>query len=270
MGEVMEDSMFRKKILFAVIISVLLMAGFTGCKKHVKAAVFTYEENDEGCVIITGLTDKGREDVKLTIPEKLDGRTVKGIGSGAFRDDVRVTEVVISDGVEYIAENVFLNCYNLKTISIPSTVTSVGTNAFTDTQWEYDMLENSEEIIVNDILCKVKKTEGTYTIPEGVRVIASGVFYNKSSLTDIKIPATVETIGAYAFSGCTELNKVVFPTGLKRIEYGAFANTGMKDIIVPSGVEYIGNEAFLGAESISYSGNAQGSPWGAESNTLSK
>ena len=88
MGEVMEDSMFRKKILFAVIISVLLMAGFTGCKKHVKAAVFTYEENDEGCVIITGLTDKGREDVKLTIPEKLDGRTVKGIGSGAFRDDV--------------------------------------------------------------------------------------------------------------------------------------------------------------------------------------
>ena len=44
----------------------------------------------------------------------------------------------------------------------------------------------------------------------------------------------------------------------------------MKDIIVPSGVEYIGNEAFLGAESISYSGNAQGSPWGAGSNTLSK
>ena len=76
--------MFRKKILFAVIMSVLLMTGFTGCKKHVKAAVFTYEENDEGCVVITGLTDNGREDVKLTIPEKLDGKTVKGIGSGAL------------------------------------------------------------------------------------------------------------------------------------------------------------------------------------------
>ncbi|MFR2512214.1 MAG: hypothetical protein ACLS9K_09770 [Lachnospira eligens] len=31
----------------------------------------------------------------------------------------------MSDGISYIAENVFLSCYNLKTIEIPESVNSI-------------------------------------------------------------------------------------------------------------------------------------------------
>ena len=184
------------------------------------------------------------------VPATIDGKQVEGIGSGVFRDDTTVTEVVISDGISYIAENVFLSCYNLKTIEIPASVNSVGTNAFTDTQWEYDQLADNDEIIVNGVLCKISIDSGTYNIPDGVRTIASGVFYNKDGLTQINIPDSVEVIGAYAFAGCKGLKEVKLPSGIKRIEYGAFSDMNISEIVVPKSVDYIGNEAFEGIENV--------------------
>lgn len=242
--------MFKRKRIISGIMFVLMLVCLAGCKKTPKAATFTYEENDEGNIVITGLTDKGRADAKIIVPSSLDGKQVEGIGSGAFREDTTVTEVVISDGISYIAENVFLSCYNLKTIEIPSSVHSVGTNAFTDTQWEHDQLTDKDEIIVNDVLCKVTKESGVYSVPEGVRTIASGVFYNKENLTSVNMPDSVEVIGAYAFAGCKGLTEVKLPAGVKRIEYGAFSDMSLKEIAVPASAEYIGNEAFEGIENV--------------------
>lgn len=242
--------MFRGKRIISGIMLVLMLVSFIGCKKTSKAATFTYEENAAGNIVITGLTDKGRADAKVIVPAKIDGKKVDGIGSGVFRDDTTVTDVVISDGISYIAENVFLSCYNLKTIEIPESVNSIGTNAFTDTQWEYDQLADNDEIIVNGVLCKISIDSGTYNIPDGVRTIASGVFYNKDGLTQINIPDSVEVIGAYAFAGCKGLKEVKLPSGIKRIEYGAFSDMNISEIVVPKSVDYIGNEAFEGIENV--------------------
>ena len=233
--------MFRGKRIISGIMLVLMLVSFIGCKRTSKAATFTYEENAAGNIVITGLTDKGRADAKVIVPAKIDGKKVDGIGSGVFRDDTTVTDVVISDGISYIAENVFLSCYNLKTIEIPESVNSIGTNAFTDTQWEHDQLADNDEIIVNGVLCN---------IPDGVRTIASGVFYNKDGLTQINIPDSVEVIGAYAFAGCKGLKEVKLPSGIKRIEYGAFSDMNISEIVVPKSVDYIGNEAFEGIENV--------------------
>ena len=100
--------MFRGKRIISGIMLVLMLVSFIGCKKTSKAATFTYEENAAGNIVITGLTDKGRADAKVIVPAKIDGKKVDGIGSGVFRDDTTVTDVVISDGISYIAENVFL------------------------------------------------------------------------------------------------------------------------------------------------------------------
>lgn len=221
--------MTKGKRVIAWLVLGLAAVCISGCKKTSNAATYTYEENDAGNIVITGLTDKGRADAKLIVPAKLDGKQVEGIGSGAFREDTTVTEVVISDGISYIAENVFLGCYNLKTIEIPATVSSVGTNAFTDTVWEDDQLADRDELVVNDILCKVTKESGTYNIPDGIRTIASGVFYNKDELTAINIPDSVEVIGAYAFAGCKGLTELKLPSGVKRIDYGAF--DGIEDVV---------------------------------------
>lgn len=256
--------MFWKKTVVSVCIAALAAIAVAGCGKHVKVAVYTYEENDEGKLVITGLTDKGKEDMVLKVPASIDGKEVIGIGSGAFREDSKVTEVVIADGITYVSENVFLNCYNLKTIDIPESVKTIGTNTFTGTEWEYQIFKDKDEVVVNDILCAVNKDEGSYIVPDGVVTIASGVFYNKTGITSVDIPDSVEEIGTYAFSGCTGIEKIELPSGLKRIGYGAFANMSLKNMNVPAGVDSIGNEAFLGISEINYKGKAQGSPWGAD------
>ena len=78
---------------------------------------------------------------------------------------------------------------------------------------EYDQLADNDEIIVNGVLCKISIDSGTYNIPDGVRTIASGVFYNIDGLTQINIPDSVEVIGAYAFAGCKGLKEVKLPSG---------------------------------------------------------
>ena len=87
------------------------------------------------------------------------------------------------------------------------------------------------------MLCKISIDSGTYNIPDGVRTIASGVFYNKDGLTQINIPDSVEVIGAYAFAGCKGLKEVKLPSGVKRIEYGAFSDMNISEIDVPKSVD---------------------------------
>mgnify|MGYP000376889993 FL=1 len=64
------------------------------------------------------------------------------------------------------------------------------------------------------------------------------------------MPDSIEEIGAYAFEGCKGLAEVKLPSGVKRIEYGAFSDMNISEIIVPKSVEYIGNEAFEGIENV--------------------
>ena len=65
-----------------------------------------------------------------------------------------------------------------------------------------------------------------------------------------QIPDSVEVIGAYAFAGCKGLKEVKLPSGVKRIEYGAFSDMNISEIVVPKSVDYIGNEAFEGIENV--------------------
>ena len=81
----------------------------------------------------------------------------------------------------------------------------------------------------------------------------------------VYLPETLKIIEDYAFSGCTGIKEIVLPKGLKAIGCGTFANSGIEELIIPSGVEEILSEAFLGIKHVSYTGNASGALWGAES-----
>ncbi len=61
---------------------------------------------------------------------------------------------------------------------------------------------------------------------EGASVvaIADRAFENKTRLSRVVLPASVETIGWFAFSGCVGLSEVVIPDSVKSISYGAFLN----------------------------------------------
>ena len=68
-------------------------------------------------------------------------------------------------------------------------------------------------------------------------------------MKSVTIPSSVTSIGEYAFSGCSNLESVVFEgnSQLKTISGRAFQNcSSLKSIIIPSGVTSIGSSAFNG------------------------
>ena len=222
----------RKKTILTMVLllATVMLIPLSGCKNKKVIPVFTYEKNEDDTITITGLTDKGRADSKLTIPAQLDGSTVTAVAGEAFRDD-----------------------YN------------VGTHVVTNTRWEKSRLESSNEIIVNNILLAVKENLTEYTVPENVVSIGSGVFYDNTVLEKITLNSRVEAIGNYAFSGCSSLTKLELPSSVKKIGYAAFNGCTKLELSVNSGVEEIGQDAFLDVEQLAYDGKLTGSPWGAKS-----
>jgi len=63
-------------------------------------------------------------------------------------------------------------------------------------------------------------------------------------ITEVIIPEGIEAIGDYAFKGCRQLNTVNLPYSLKKIGFGAFVGTHLKEIAIPEGVEEIEEAAF--------------------------
>ncbi len=154
-------------------------------------------------------------------------------------------EVIIPDGVKYIAMNAFAGNHTLQTVLIPESVVSIGLAAFM----------NCTNLIKVNIPSGVKSI-GEYAfyncmnlssieIPRGVTRIEAGTFSRCMSLNQMDIPDTVTVIGEGAFASAYKLAEVTIPNSVKSIEQLAFNNCpALNGVIIPSGVAYIGRMAF--------------------------
>ena len=76
-------------------------------------------------------------------------------------------------------------------------------------------------------------------------------FYQKTSLTAVKLPKNLKTIGTFAFSGCSGLTSVVLPKNLTTIEMGAFSEcSGLTSVVLPKNLTTIGKSAFYGCSGL--------------------
>lgn len=160
------------------------------------------------------------------------------LGKSAFEGsgvkEVNATNTKLTE----IPESAFMNCKNLVDISLPSTLTTIGTWAFSGCT---NLSGGSSKIII---------------IPNGVTKIGTYAFYKCPSLPEVTIQENVETIGNYAFSGCTALEKINFSEGkgetkLKSIGGGAFSGCkALKQLILPNNIETLAGDAFAGCSSL--------------------
>lgn len=101
-----------------------------------------------------------------------------------------------------IGDNALFGCFNLKSVTIGSSVETINYRSFFN--------------------CN-KLT--SVTIGSGVKTIGNQVFWNCLSLTSIDIPSNVETIGSSALGSCTSLTSVTIPSSVTSIGTEAFVDS---------------------------------------------
>ena len=163
------------------------------------------------------------------------------IGNSAFEQCASLISIDIPANVETIGTAVFCFCSSLTSIEIPASVETIKASAFKGC--------SSLATVTFENGSQLKTIEGGYP--------SSGTFADCTALTSIEIPASVETIEAAAFKGCSSLATVTFEKGsqLKTIGgggssyYGAFGqlkNLMTVDMSACTQVKTIGESAFDG------------------------
>src|SRR5476649_1018921 len=89
---------------------------------------FSYTINNDGSINITGFSGSG---ASLIIPSTINGQAVTSIGNLAFSFISGVTSITIPNSVTSIGTGAFQGTA-LTSITLPSSVTSVGDFAFAD------------------------------------------------------------------------------------------------------------------------------------------
>ncbi len=193
----------------------------------------------------------------ITIPD-----SVTSIESGAFNSCYNLASITIPDSVTSIGKSAFANCEKLASIAIPDSVTSIGTHAFYNTAYYNDARhwENGEVLYNGTHLIEAKRTiSGAYSVRQGTKTIADAAFSGCSGLTNITIPDSVTSIGAYAFEGCDGITNITVAAGntIYKSEQNCLiekdTNTlivGCKNSKIPDSVTSIGTNAFSGCSGL--------------------
>lgn len=199
------------------------------------------------------------------------------IAINAFTNNGKnLKSIVLPEGLKIIGSSAFSSLYSLSQINIPSSVISIGNNAFgsTDLYENQSNWENGGFYIDNWLLAvdNVKMTE--FTVKEGTVGVSDGksdtsLFPTKATsissltlpstlkyignrsfarlkITSLKLPETLETMKEGAFMTCAFLESVNLEDciNLKSIGNQAFSNCAIKEITIPSNVLVIGELIF--------------------------
>lgn len=224
-----------KKIMAGILAAAIVMGAGTATTFTGADTIITAEAATEGTyeslkyiaydthIAITGFDGTVTE---VEIPEKINKLPVTTIEKEAFYNATNLKKITIPEGVETIGISAFYNCSTLTEVNLPSTLKEIHYFAF-------------QKCI---------------------------------SLEEISLPDSITYLGHYAFADCAEMKKIVFPKGLSDISYGVCNGClSLEEVVIENGASKISYHAFrncialskvyiplsvtlIGAESNNYNG----------------
>ena len=170
--------------------------------------------------------------------------TLKTIGYDAFEYCTSFTRMELPDGLTDIGHSLFEDCSNLasvklpatmtaipehmfwasgiKSIDIPSTVKSIGENAFRNCDALTSIvIPDGVETLGNYVFCDCNNLLSA-TIGEGVTTIPYCAFDDDYALSVVSLPSTLTAIGERAFNTCRSLTSITIPENVTSIARYAF------------------------------------------------
>lgn len=193
-----------KKLLFMLTVLTMLLS-LVSCDGAINLQKLDfYPTGDNSYVVAVG---DGKHLEKIVIPKTYFGMPVVEIAEDGFRDCSKLESITIPNSVTSIGTLAFHLCVNLKNVEIPNSVTSIGSYAFAGC--------TSLETIV---------------IPDSITRLEHSVFESCKSLTSVVIPDSVTSIERSVFENCDSLTSVVIPDSVTSIDANAFYCNKLKSI----------------------------------------
>ena len=139
------------------------------------------------------------------------GEGVETIGEEAFTFCYALNTVTFPESITGISQNAFFRCLNLKSVNIPKQ-TLLNGNPFNSCSWLKEIRLSPEHPV--------------YSFVDGVLYDLTGgklIFYPSALRRDVyEIPEGITEIGACAFGGCVNLNRIIIPESVSTIGNDAF------------------------------------------------
>ena len=249
----------KLKNSLSVILSVLIVISAALCVP-VTASAATYDSNPDdfkysynyGSTLanIYGYTGNS-EYVK--IPSKINGYTITGINTQAFKNNKKLKGIIIPDTVTYVEDSLFSGCISLTDVDLGKGVTVITNGMFYN-------CKNLESLTIPEQIERFydrysytgnssdKPFEGCVNLKNiyfKAKDISLVRYLSLPSLTNIVIGSTVESLPDRAFSGYKYLENVTFENGLLVLPNECFKNcTGLKSITLPDSMMSVGKSAF--------------------------
>ena len=197
--------------------------------------------------------------IDIIIPD-----SVISIGDFAFSSCDSLSDVTIREGITTIGGWAFYRCYSLTAITIPDSLTNISANPFvhcTNLSQITVSPDHPTLVTIDGVLiektnkrlvtypCAFTATE--YAIPQGIKEIGGGAFFNCASLTSVTIPDSVTAIGNDTFYGCKAIAAITIPNSVISIGNEAFYRcTSLTSITIPDSVTTMGNDVFKWCKSL--------------------
>ena len=213
------------------------------------------------------------------------GYGIEVIGSDTFNGCLSLRELELPDSISTIEYQAFFRCTGL-TLYIPNSVTHIDNYAFAEgmviyyqgTEGEWNDIYYGSGVTVHCDSSQMEQgqdvTSGTLdggftweVTEDGIlRVNGSGRIGNPENVSmpyqtkpwdalagkirKIEIGEGITSIGTGAFNGVRSFSSIALPSTLTKVDGYAFTSSELEQVVVPSGVTYLGEHAFYGAKSI--------------------
>ena len=193
--------------------SITNLPSFSGCTK-LKSVIIPEtiteipESCFENCKALKSVSKPTTSD-STESGESLNG--IKEIGKSAFSNCSALKTIALeTTSITNLNEQTFYNCSLLSTITLPETIQSVASEAFSG--------------------CTALTEVNGFELITSLASVNTKIFNSCKNLSSITVNTQVEVIPADMFNGCTSIRTFIIPENVTEIGSSAFAATSLEEL----------------------------------------
>lgn len=199
----------------------------------------------------------------LHVPNRVNGINITTIDCYCFSSLAsKLKDIVFPEGITQINGLSCFSCWNLRNVTIPSTVNYLDGGLIASYSPYVKLIVKNPNInMINDVIYNNDKSiilmyssskpDKSFTIPSTVRTIKSMAFCSPWNLEELIIPNSVTKIEPRGLDYCKNIKKLTIPDSVTSIGSYAFADCrGMEQITLSKNITSIESYTFDGCSSL--------------------